>query len=177
MDRSVARGCGNLRRFAYRPIIGHMHRFDPTWPQHQLHVSPLGPTWCEAVAKGPPSCGKLELSWTRPNISPTRRNGANLGSSCVQDSATWAQVGPSCQPGPKLGPTRANFADSVWHAENWRLYRYVQCFLALMRVHFKAMSNFGASCPHMHAKLNLHPHVPKLRHVGPQLGSSCPSWS
>ena len=107
----------------------------------------VGPNLVRSCRQRAPSCGKLELSWTRPNISPTRRNGANLGSSCVQDSATWAQVGPSCQPGPKLGPTRANFADSVWHAENWRLYRYVQCFLALMRVHSRPCPTSAPAAP------------------------------
>ena len=53
-----------------------------------------------------------------PNFSPAWPVGSSLGSSWLQ--AKMDRVGG--QLGPKLGPTRANFADSVRHAESLHFY-------------------------------------------------------
>ena len=75
-----------------------------------------------------PKCSKLRHAgpgldpvhhMAPPNFFPTWQIGANLGSSSwVQDGCT--QVGPLSSP------------DSLWHAENLRLYRCVKRFLALV---------------------------------------------
>ena len=106
----------------------------------------------------------IHLDRFGPNFSPTQR-----------------KLGPSW-PGAKLGPTNANFAYSMRHAENLfftAISKYFKYFWSLMRVRAPAPLGLSwASAPDAptadqvaHAKPNLRPKVPKLRHVGPQVGS------
>ena len=102
----------------------------------------------------------MHLDRFGPNFSPTWPIGANLGSSWVQDSAPvgskivqleLGQVRPLRAARAKLGPTRANFADSTRHAENLRSFN---CYF--QRVHARPCCphwaclrpNFSARCPH-----------------------------
>ena len=112
-----------------------------TWLQLRNHLNRFGPNF------SPTWPIQLAPAWS-PVGSKTPQLGPKLG-----------QVGPLWEPGVKLGLTRANFADSMWHAENLCFYCYFLRFLLSLGLCWAQLR---------------HPNVPKLRHVGPQLGSS---WS
>ena len=63
------------------------------------------------------------------------------------------QLGLWGQPRPKLGPTQANFVDSMRHAESLHVYRYFHRFPPLFGFD-------GGSCKNM-------------LHIGPVLGPTC----
>ena len=133
-------------------VLWHRWRFVLTTIPHV--VPPLGPTWCEAIAKGPPKLHYAEhdldlhvhhmassSAHLDQTLGPTSaQHNSNLGSSWVQHSATWAQ---------------ALFADSMRHAENVRFDCYFQRFLASVGVrampcspHWACLGpSFGGSCP------------------------------
>ena len=146
--------------------------------------------WAQLGVKLSPKCSKL---WhvglpCASHCFNLRPNLTNLGSSRVQDSATWGPSWASLGAArAQVGPNPANFADSLRHAENLHFYRYFQRFLALVRV------RVGPCCPHLSCtqlQRQMPPHRTKLRmlsptcvqnvpklchvgsHVGPQLGSS-----
>jgi hypothetical protein len=107
-----------------------------------------------------------------------RQLGLQLGPRQRNLGPSWASLGA-------VGPTRANFADSMRHAEHFRFY----CYFHRLGVHARPC------CPHWpvldpisapaqdqvaHVKPNLHPNVPKLRgsvglKFGPQLEPTGPS--
>ena len=73
-------------------------------------VSPFGPTWCEAVAKG------AKLRHVRTDLDfhgfvsgPTSAQHDQLRPRQRNLGPSWAKLGL----GAKLGPTQANFADSM----------------------------------------------------------------
>ena len=127
-------------------------------------LSPLGPTWCEDAAKARKlrhvridldfHAHRMASIWN-PSMTNWRQLGCQLGPRQRNLGPSLGQVGP---PEAKLGPTvqtRANFADSMRHAENLHFYRFFQRFLALMGFRAKPCCpcwacvgpNFEARCP------------------------------
>ena len=125
----------------------------------------LGPSLCEAVAKG-------ESIWIAFGPTSAQRP---IGADSRNLRPRLGQVGPWGHPGAKLGPARANFADPMRHAENLQFYLCFQCFFwALMRICARACWARRCQMPPRqnqvaHAKPNLRPNVPKLRHVSRKL--------
>ena len=152
-------------------------------------VSPLGPTWREAVAKRcqAAACYRHDSSFHVHQRASIWNPSGSLWAQPQPNMTQWHQlglphrhlgpIGPLWgQPGAKLSPTRANSADSMQHAENVHFLSLFPMFFGV-RVkpccpHWACLGlNFGARCPHTGPSCAC---VPKLSHVGPQLG---PSWS
>ena len=110
------------RPFSLEFYIFVCYRWCFVWSNVPHVVSPLGPSWCEAVATVPKlrHFGRdfgfyvitrlqfgTHVDRFAPNFSPTWPLGANLGSSWVQDSATWPSWHPfwgsRAQPGQFCG--------------------------------------------------------------------------
>ena len=141
-------------------------------------MPPLAPTWRKAVAKGAKlrhltvdlgfHVHHMASIWSpsvllRAKLQPNMTHFRPLA---LQWSARQGSLGPS------LGPTRANFADSMRHAENSHFHRDVQRFLGLMGFVQGHVAHIGlvlgpTSAPDAptqdqisHAKHNLRPNVP-----------------
>ena len=115
-------------------------------------MSPLGPTWCEAVAKG-----------LGPNFNLTWQIGADLGSSWVQDNTTCAQVEPN--PGQFCG----------LNATHWKLtclplfltfFGFGEGFLQGHVAHIGPVLGPTSTSP---------PHKTKLRMLSRTCVQTCPS--
>ena len=153
-------------------VLWHRWRFVLTTIPHVVPL--LGPTWCEAIAKGPPKLHYAEhdldlhvhhmassSAHLGQTLGPTSaQHNSNLGASWVQHSATWAQ---------------ALFADSMRHADNVLFDCYFQRFLASVGV--PAMP-----CSHVFPTLGLswaqlRRQLPPCRTQLRRLSLTCgPSW-
>ena len=108
-------------------------------------VSPLGPTWREAVAKRcqAAACYRHDSSFHVHQRASIWNPSGSLWAQPQPNMTQWHQlglphrhlgpIGPLWeQPGAKLSPTRANSADSMQHAESVHFYRYFQRFLGFV---------------------------------------------
>ena len=97
-------------------------------------------------------------------------------------SSNLGSSGILVQLGPKLGPTRTNFADSMRHAENlqfdnvfWLWWFWWGSCKAMLPTSGLSWAQLRRQMP-PHAKPNLRPNVPKLRHAWPPVGLKL-DWS
>lgn len=104
--------------------------------------------WAQLGGKLSPKCSKL---WhvrlpCAPHCFNLRPNLTNLGSSWVQDSATWGPSWASLGAArAQVGPNPANFADSLRHAEDLHFYPFFfpTCFSLRWRFVLGCLAHFG----------------------------------
>lgn len=144
-----------------------------------FHVaSPFGPTPCEAVAKGDKLRHvRADLGFHVHHMVSIWGPSGSLRTQLkvwVPVGSTVGQVGPSWAPfWAAFGPARANFANSMRHAENAHSYHYFHRFFGFDGDSCEAMlPTLGLSWAQLWRQMP--PHRTKLHTLSPTWGQTCP---